>query len=254
MPASALDVATRSVLPDQSMAQRVASHAPSIDRNVGPTGRLASTGMGGMLIMTGLTGRHVDPLQLAIGGYLLYRGLSGNCPLSQAANGLLHQEHESASVMPARTGARIEHVVTINRPPADLYREWRNLSQLPGIMSHLVEVREGAGGKSHWVARGPMGIQVAWDAELIADQPNEVISWRSLPGSDVDTAGSVHFRPGPTARSTELRVNLKYDPPATAICGSDLHLYNGFIPTMKGRHPRPRVHGRGRRVGPMVAT
>ena len=35
---------------------------------------------------------------------------------------------------------------------------------------------------------------------------------------------------------------------STAICGSDLHLYNGLIPTMeKGRRARPRVHGRGGR-------
>ena len=35
---------------------------------------------------------------------------------------------------------------------------------------------------------------------------------------------------------------------ATAICGSDLHLYDGVIPTMVvRRHPRPRVHGRGGR-------
>ena len=35
---------------------------------------------------------------------------------------------------------------------------------------------------------------------------------------------------------------------ATAICGSDLHIYGGYIPTMEnGRRARPRVHGRGRR-------
>ena len=35
---------------------------------------------------------------------------------------------------------------------------------------------------------------------------------------------------------------------STTICGSDLHLYDGYVPTMEhGRHPRPRVHGRGRR-------
>ena len=39
-------------------------------------------------------------------------------------------------------------------------------------------------------------------------------SWRSLPGSDVDTAGSVHFTPAPGGRGTEVRVSLKYDPPA----------------------------------------
>ena len=35
---------------------------------------------------------------------------------------------------------------------------------------------------------------------------------------------------------------------STAICGSDLHLYNGFMPDDGARrHPGPRVHGRGRR-------
>jgi len=31
----------------------------------------------------------------------------------------------------------------------------------------------------------------------------------------------------------------------TCICGSDLHLYNGFMPTMERRTYRARVHGRG---------
>ena len=34
---------------------------------------------------------------------------------------------------------------------------------------------------------------------------------------------------------------------ATAICGSDLHIYRGKIPGDEGwRHPRPRVHGNRR--------
>ncbi|HEY8503027.1 MAG TPA: cyclase, partial [Gemmataceae bacterium] len=34
-----------------------------------------------------------------------------------------------------------------------------------------------------------------------------------LEGSDVDTAGSVHFRKAPGDRGTEVRVVMKYDPP-----------------------------------------
>jgi uncharacterized membrane protein len=54
---------------------------------------------------------------------------------------------------------------------------------------------------------------VEWDAELIEDRAPEVISWRSLPGSDVDTAGSVHFTERPVGGTT-VRVSLKYNPPA----------------------------------------
>ncbi len=39
-----------------------------------------------------------------------------------------------------------------------------------------------------------------------------MIAWKSLAGSDVDTAGSVHFR-GVGDGRTEVRVALKYDPP-----------------------------------------
>jgi len=55
-------------------------------------------------------------------------------------------------------------------------------------------------------------MQVSWDAEIINERPNELIAWRSLPGSMVETAGSVHFTR--SGRSTEVQVSLKYNPPA----------------------------------------
>lgn len=40
-----------------------------------------------------------------------------------------------------------------------------------------------------------------------------MIAWSSLPGSQVDTAGSVHFDERADGRTTELTVSLKYNPP-----------------------------------------
>jgi uncharacterized membrane protein len=40
-----------------------------------------------------------------------------------------------------------------------------------------------------------------------------MISWRSLPGAEVDNAGSVWFQPTSDGRGTVVRVELKYDPP-----------------------------------------
>src|SRR5262249_34676551 len=57
------------------------------------------------------------------------------------------------------------------------------------------------------------GQAIEWDAELINDQPPTLIAWRSLPGSLVDTVGSVHFNPhGDNA--TGVHVELQYLPPA----------------------------------------
>jgi uncharacterized membrane protein len=75
------------------------------------------------------------------------------------------------------------------------------------------------------VAKGPLGMRVEWDAELYNDNPNEMIAWRSLPGSDVATTGSVHFRSAPGGRGTEIRVILKYDPPAGKLGAAAAKLF-----------------------------
>jgi uncharacterized membrane protein len=67
--------------------------------------------------------------------------------------------------------------------------------------------------RSHWVAKAPLG-RVEWDAEIIIERDDEVIGWRSPPGAEVHSAGSVHFRKAPGGRGTEVRLLLKYDPPA----------------------------------------
>lgn len=214
MPTSVLNMAARQALPRQSTVRRAADYVPSIRRNVGPTDRLISLGLGSCLTVAGLVGRRMKPISLLAGGYLLYRGFSGNCVLYQALGVGTEGPSGPETVIPAHSGVKVEHALTINRPATDVYRFWRDLPRLPQFMAHLKEVRETSENRSHWVARGPIGMSVEWDAEIIEDKPDEVISWRSLPGSDVDTAGSVHFRPAPAGRGTEVRVSLKYDPPA----------------------------------------
>ncbi len=44
-----------------------------------------------------------------------------------------------------------------------------------------------------------------------------MIAWRSLEGSDVDNAGSVHFERASGGRGTVVKVSLKYDPPGGVI-------------------------------------
>jgi uncharacterized membrane protein len=80
-------------------------------------------------------------------------------------------------------------------------------------MDHLESVRILDGKRSHWVAKAPLGTSVEWDAEIINEEANELIGWRSLEGADVPNAGSVRFRPAPGGRGTEVRVNLEYNPP-----------------------------------------
>lgn len=108
----------------------------------------------------------------------------------------------------------VERSITIDRPPEDLYRFWRDLEHLPGIMNHLVSVKEFTPNRFHCVGRGVGGMHLEWDAEITADRPNEMIAWCSLEGADIDNAGCVRFEPARGGRGTVVRVEMDYQPPA----------------------------------------
>jgi uncharacterized membrane protein len=105
----------------------------------------------------------------------------------------------------------------VNRSPEEVYKFWRSFENLPRFMKHLESVHEQGDGRSHWVVKGPAGTTVEWDATIIADVPNEVITWRSLEDADVDNAGAVRFEEAPGGRGTIVKVNIQYNPPAGVI-------------------------------------
>jgi uncharacterized membrane protein len=84
-------------------------------------------------------------------------------------------------------------------------------------MDHLEAVTVIDDLRSHWVAKGPAGTRVEWDAIIHNEVDDEMIAWRSLPGSEVNNAGSVHFTPTPDGTGTDVRVVLSYEPPAGKV-------------------------------------
>jgi uncharacterized membrane protein len=203
----------KSAAGSDSAVARAVRALPHIRTNVSSGERLLSLAAGGALSALGFDGRGPSLLSALAGGYLLYRAVTGNCPAYQALGVSTSDSTAPNTAVTAGHGTRVEHAVTVMRPAAEVYRFWRDFENLPRFMTHLIDVDTTTDGKSHWVARGPFGLQVEWDAEVIVDIPGEAIGWKSLDGSDVDTAGSVRFRELPGGRGTEVRVNLKYDPP-----------------------------------------
>ncbi len=114
--------------------------------------------------------------------------------------------------LPYGHGVKIRRSVTINRPIDQLYRYWRSFENLPLFMQNLESVTVTGDRTSHWVAIGPGGRRIAWDAEIIAERENDLIGWRSTSGT-VDHAGSVRFERAPGGRSTVVRVQIQYNPP-----------------------------------------
>ncbi|MFO0966981.1 MAG: SRPBCC family protein [Gemmataceae bacterium] len=247
---------TMSLVGPGSMARPSAAASAT---NVGDVERLASLIGGGALAVYGLARRDLIGVAVAAaGGLLLQRGVSGHCALYQALGVNTAGKPGPATSVPAGVGYKLEYSINVNAPASKLYAFWRNVENLPRIMRHLKEVRAVDGKRSHWVARGPLGAGVSWEAEIHQERPNEMIAWRSLEGSQVDTAGSVHFKPARlNAGASEVRVVLKYDPPGGKLGAALASLFGSdpeqeiredmarFKEMMETSEPSERTKGRG---------
>ncbi len=182
--------------------------------NVGTTERLISGLAGVAILALSLRRKRLRPILLPIAGGLLSRAVTGRSALKRALLGnLALRDRVSRVARVARgQGTKVEQSITINRPVLEVYRFWRNFENLPRFMDHLEAVTVIDETRSHWVAKGPAGTRAEWDAIIHNEIDDELIAWRSLPGSEINNAGSVHFAPSADGTGTEVRVVLSYEP------------------------------------------
>jgi uncharacterized membrane protein len=207
-------------------------------RNVGPVERLLTLGAGLGLTMAALqqTGRARRALALT-GGAIALRAASGWCPVYAGA-GINHADGDTREQLSGPRGVNVRQQIRIRRDVAPVYEFWRRLENLPRLMDHLESVTETSPTRSHWVARGPFGLRVEWDADIINEIPNRLIAWRSVEGSDMVSAGSVNFRETP--RGTDVAVTLQYSPPA-GKAGAALAWFFGDAPAQQLREGLGRL-------------
>jgi uncharacterized membrane protein len=221
--------------------------------NVGRMERWLSMVAGGALAAYALKQRKNTGGATALAGAaLLYRGATGHCHLYQAlginraesrafehGTGVIADDgSDTRRRLGGHRGIHVEESVTINRPITEVYRFWRNFENLPKFMRHLESVSMREQGVSHWVAKGPAGTTVEWDARIINEIENKVIGWQSLDGSTISTAGSVNF--DETEHGTAVRVHLQYSPPAGKL-GSAVAWLSGEEPSLQVRDDLRRV-------------
>jgi uncharacterized membrane protein len=162
----------------------------------------------------GISRRSMPGFLMAAGAApLAYRGATGRWPA--AVESLVGGSGDTRTALSGPRGIHVRESVRLECPVDEVYRFWSRLENLPTFMENLVAVTDLGGGRSHWIARGPGGLRVEWDAEIINEIQNKVLAWRSLPGGDVVSAGSVTFEPARGSDAgTQLSVTLQYEPPA----------------------------------------
>jgi uncharacterized membrane protein len=211
--------------------------------NVAKVERAASVMAGTVLLRLGLRKKGWLGAGAALLGInFLRRGITGYCYSYQALGvstaGAGSAGHAS---FPYELGVRVDQAITINRPRHEVYRFWRDFSNIAECMKHVQSVSTiPASNRTHWIAQGPGGRTMEWDAEIINEKENEIIAWRSLEGSEVPNAGSVHFRDAAGGRGTEVAVELQYSPPGGTV--------GAFVAKLFGEEPSQQIHEDLRRL------
>jgi uncharacterized membrane protein len=103
-------------------------------------------------------------------------------------------------------------VITVNKPIAEVYSFWKKPQNFPSFMDAIDSVQPMGGDLYHWKIEAPAGLSVEWDAAIVTDTPNEMISWRSVDSADVENTGTVRFRRAAGGRGTEVQLEAEFKP------------------------------------------
>ena len=248
------------------MGTRVRELVDGLPQNVGQNERWASMLGGALTALYGLRRGDATGAVIALaGGALVARGAVGYCPVYAAmderagggvARGISRgtarvegrpvQQHGRNAVLDASESERIVRSVVVNAEPAALYAFWRDFTNLPKVMEYVESVQILDQQRSRWRAKSVGGATIEWVSEIVRDEPNEFISWKTVGDAPVRHAGSVHFRPAAGERGTEVRVEIDYDPPGGRL--------GRVIAAITGRDPSRQVAEELRRLKQIAET
>lgn len=193
--------------------------------NVGKNGRIASLVAGAVLYSASAKGNE-NFLKKALrygGMYLLYRGISGNCLLTAMVKREEFQMHSRA--------VNIRSCFIVRAPRQLVYETWRKLEKLPRFLKHIKKIKVQDELHSRWILKTPGRIPaVEWTAEIIDQEEGRELSWRSLPGSKIETAGKINF--ANTTGGTEMNVTISYRPPGGYIGSAAAAIINPWLKRM----------------------
>jgi len=144
----------------------------------------------------------------------------------------------------------------VQAEPQRLYELWRDVESAPAWHERTLEVRKTGEKTYHWVIRDEPGDKkLAWDFEIMADQPGQRIAWRSISGEPA-SAGEVIFELASGDKGTMVTVLEEFqigtlarlweaitgrDPKQSVI--ENLRHFKAFAETGEIPRAEPQPHG-----------
>lgn len=149
-------------------------------------------------------------------------------------------------------GIKLQKTIRIDAPVSDLFEFWANPRNYPKVFAHVQEVRKIADNLYRWQVAGPAGATLGWEGTITRLIPNQLLEWKSMPGSMVGNWGVARFDPNYDG-STRLHIQMSYEPPAgllghlvAEVFGADpKSALDEDLSRLKSlfEHGKTRVHG-----------
>ena len=136
---------------------------------------------------------------------------------------------------------RMEGEVSVAVPLDQMFRLWRDVEDLPTLVSHLDSVERRGGRRSRWTMRGAGETPLVWDVEADDEVENEHLGWHSVGGAPVDSRTSISFFPADDGASTRVHLEMAYAAPGdassdvTRVLDRRLHRLADDLASMKRR-------------------
>lgn len=197
-------------------------------RSWDPKVRNAAMWGSGALGLFGLATRRT-PLTVAA-------GLAGAAVMTRSAAAQSGQKRADRG---AGTGAdmgptnevEIEKTIRIDATPERVYDMFADYENFPRYMANVLEVRDLGANLSHWRIKGPAGSRFEWDSVLTEQARPHRLSWRTVPGGEIEHRGEVWL--DPISTGTRATVRMTYMPPAGAI--------GHALATLLGKNPAAQL-------------
>ena len=186
-----------------------------LERNLANWERAASVIAGTALLTVAARRRRLFGSAAFTGISLIARGVSGFCPVVEVSgrgSAARSKLRDTRRALAGSRGTNLNATIRVARSAQDLFSAWRDLRILPRFVRGLAHVTRLGADRSVWTFRGPGGFPLRWEAEVINEVEPSLIAWRSLPGADVVSAGSVHFEELPNGE-TDVSVSMQVAPP-----------------------------------------
>lgn len=93
----------------------------------------------------------------------------------------------------------------------EVYNAWSNFENFPLFMKNIKSVEKMGINTSRWEMKGPLGVDIEWDAETTANDPGKRIAWstKDRDEGNLTTSGQVTFTELPNME-TRITAEVHY--------------------------------------------